>query len=176
MELVVLVNENDQDIGRAEKDAVHTTTTRLHRGFSLFLFNQTWEVMLTQRSRWKKAFPDIWTNTVCGHPRPDETAVAAAQRRLKEELGMVATTIEEVAPYRYQFTDQNGIMENEICPILVGRSYAYPKPNLNEVQDWKWLPWRVFLREIEETPESFSPWCREEAKIIEDKLQILKGL
>lgn len=172
MELVVLVDENNKEIGTAEKNAVHTTRTSLHRGFSVFLFNQNQELLLTQRSRWKKTFPGVWTNTVCGHPAPGESVVDAVKRRLKQELSIVPTEIKEVAPYRYRFADQNGIVENEICPILVAKSYAYPKPNLQEVERWKWVPWKVFLEEIRDFPNNYSPWCVEEARILSQFLKL----
>ena len=114
MEQVVLVDDNNQEIGTADKATVHTANTPLHRGFSLFLFNSQKELLLTQRALTKKTFPGIWTNTVCGHPAPGETPVDAAKRRIREELGIIVQEVKEVAPYRYRFADQNGIVENEI--------------------------------------------------------------
>ncbi len=185
-ELVVLVDEENNEIGTAEKSAVHTKNTPLHRGFSLFLFNGKGELLLTKRSSRKKTFPGVWTNTVCGHPGPGESAKDAALRRLKEELGMKRShlvrkqgeaLIREVAPYRYRFADRNGIVENEICPILVG--YLKPfitdtlppgdyviSPDPNEVDDWRWMRWEEFLEEIKKNPEMYSPWSREESLIV----------
>lgn len=187
-ELVVLVDEENNEIGTAEKSAVHTKNTPLHRGFSLFLFNGKGELLLTKRSSRKKTFPGVWTNTVCGHPGPGESAVDAAKRRLKEELGISLkrshlvrkqgeALIREVAPYRYRFADRNGIVENEICPILVG--YLKPfitdtlppgdyviSPDPNEVDDWRWMRWEEFLEEIKKNPEMYSPWSREESLIV----------
>src|SRR3990167_8891323 len=106
MEEVVLVDEKNSVLGTAPKDAVHTKNTPLHRGFSLFLFNSKKELLLTKRAQSKKAFPGVWTNTVCGHPEPEESAVDAALRRLEQELGLKRshlarqgeTLIREVAP------------------------------------------------------------------------------
>jgi len=169
MELVILVDEQNREIGTADKDTVHTSSTPLHRAFSLFLFNAKNELLLTQRSPTKKTFPGIWTNTVCGHLLPGETASTSAKRRLKEELGITASKISEVAPYRYRFADYNGIVENEICPILITYSNAYPQPNPQEIATWKWIPWRAFLQEIAAAPTQYSPWSVEEAHIIEQR-------
>ena len=87
MELVVLVDKNNKEIGTASKDTVHTVSTPLHRGFSLFLFNSRNEILLTKRSKSKKTFPGVWTNTVCGH-LPAGERVEAAKRRLNDELGL----------------------------------------------------------------------------------------
>ena len=119
-ELVVLVDKQNNQIGTADKDTVHTKTTPLHRAFSLFLFNSKNELLLTKRSSAKKTFPGVWTNTVCGHPAPEESTTDAAKRRLKDELGITGVDIAEVSMFQYRASDQNGIVENEICPITVG--------------------------------------------------------
>ena len=167
MEQVVLVNDQNEQIGTSTKEAVHRRDTPLHRGFSVFLFNSKKELLLTQRAETKATFPGIWTNTVCGHPAPGETSVEAAYRRLKEELGLTVLDIKEVSLYRYRFTDQNGIVENEICPVLIAKSDAYPAPNPREIAAWKWAPWTSFLEEIKAAPTKFSPWCSEEAILLQ---------
>jgi isopentenyl-diphosphate delta-isomerase len=177
MELVVLVDEQNNELGTRDKSEVHSNHTPLHRGLSLFLFNGKNELLLTRRAHTKKTFPGLWTNTVCGHPGPDEGVVDAARRRLNSELGIRNSDIRdlrEVAPYRYQFADANGIVENEICPILVAHGDVTPKPNTREVASWKWISWKDFLHEIELNPKSYSPWSVEEAKII-NSLHILDG-
>ena len=167
MESVILVDEENNEIGTAPKDTVHTTHTPLHRAFSLFIFNHKKELLLTYRADTKKTFPGVWTNSVCGHPGPGEHAVDAAKRRLADELGITGTDVKEVSPYRYRFADKNGIVENEICPILVATFDGNPKPNPDEVGQWKWMDWEKFLSEIQNNPDVYSPWSREEAKILE---------
>jgi isopentenyl-diphosphate delta-isomerase len=169
LELVVLVDEQNNPIGTMSKEKVHTFTTPLHRGFSLFIFNRTHELLLTRRSDTKQTFPDVWTNTVCGHPAPNEDVIAAAKRRLKDELGIIADDIKVIAPYRYRYADIHGIVENEICPILVGHIQGDPVPNHREVADWKWIGWREFLVEVENIPDKYSPWSKEEAAILQQK-------
>lgn len=168
MEQVVLVDEKNREIGTADKTTVHTKNTPLHRGFSLWLFNSRNELLLTQRSFAKKTFPGVWTNTICGHPGPKEAVEKAAQRRLREELGIYEfRNLRIIAPYRYKFADENGIVENEICPILVGYWDGESKPNPQEVENWKWVNWEEWLKEIKKNPQNWSPWSVEEAKILE---------
>lgn len=171
MELVVLVDEKNQEIGTAPKEAVHTTDTPLHRAFSLFLFNSKKELLLAQRAFSKKTFPGVWSNTVCGHPAPGESVVGAAKRRLHDELGidLDLKQFQEVAPYRYRFVDQNGIVENEVCPIVVAVSDATPNLNPHEVQSSQWISWEQFLKEIAVDPKKYSPWSVEEATLLEEK-------
>lgn len=173
-ELVVLVDEKNCELGTAPKATVHTKDTPLHRGFSLFIFNPKGELLLTRRALTKKTFPGVWTNTVCGHPGVGERPLAAAKRRLQEELGMIADDIEEVTVYRYQFADVNGIMENEICPVFLGYSDMDPKPDPAEAGEWKWMDWQDFLEAIQLTPDIFSPWCREEALFVAKALYMTR--
>ncbi len=171
MEQVVLVDEQNQETGIAEKDTVHTKNTPLHRAFSLFLFNSKNELLLTQRAYTKKAFPGVWTNTVCGHPRLGETEVDASKRRLKDELGIEVEEVQLVGPYRYRFTDTNGVVENEFCPVHIAFSDQEPYPHPKEVAAWKWLPWSKFLDDIKTHPEVYSPWSIEEAELVDRYLQ-----
>jgi isopentenyl-diphosphate Delta-isomerase len=169
MELVVLVDEQNNPIGTAPKSDVHTNNTPLHRAFSLFIFNNKKQLLITKRAHSKKAFPGVWTNTVCGHPGVEESTVHAAERRLKEEMGIEGIEIKEVAPYRYRFADKSGIVENEICPILVGYFNGDPKPIPTEVDEWKWIDWQTFLQESNNHSEIYSPWSIEEAVILQQK-------
>jgi len=166
MEYVVLVDEQDNPIGTAEKESVHSDHTPLHRGFSVFLFNAHKELLVTRRSDKKKTFPSIWTNSVCGHPSPDESYADAARRRLSMELGYDGIDVRYVGPYHYRFADNNGIIENEICPIFIAYTNTDPVTNPDEIDGWEWVAWDEFLTDINNNPQVYSPWCREEAKYI----------
>jgi isopentenyl-diphosphate delta-isomerase len=162
-ELVVLVDEQNNVLGTMPKAAVHTTDTKLHRGFSLFVFNAKGELLITKRAMSKKTFPGVWSNTVCGHPAPGERPQDAAVRRLKEELEMTLNSIEFVTDYRYRFSDANGIVENEICPVFWGMSNDVPQANPFEIEAMQWIAWEEFLQDIQLYPEKYSPWSKEEA-------------
>src|SRR3989344_1050317 len=165
-EEVVLVDEENTVLGTMPKDGAHGSKTPLHRGFSLFLFDREGRLLLQQRSHTKKTWPLVWSNSVCGHPALDETNVDAAGRRLAYELGMKAAHIEEVAPYRYTFV-RDGVMENEVCPILVGFTDDEPRPNKDEVEAVRWVAWPEFLAELKVRPGFYSRWCEEEARILD---------
>ena len=86
-EYVILVDEQDNDIGVMEKMKAHQDGL-LHRAFSVFIFNDKEELLLQQRAFSKYHSGGLWTNTCCSHPRPNETIKDAANRRLFEEMGM----------------------------------------------------------------------------------------
>ena len=164
-EEVVLVDEKNNVLGTMPKSFVHGATTPLHRGFSLFLFDRDGRLLLQRRSHTKKTWPLVWSNSVCGHPALHESNSEAAKRRLSYELGMQAKHIEEVAPYRYTFV-RDGVMENEVCPILVGFTDDEPRPNKDEIEAVRWVAWPEFLREIEAQKGAYTEWSAEEARIL----------
>jgi len=98
IELVVLVDDADTEIGTMPKSEVHTLDTPLHRAFSLFLFRKSdGKLLLQQRSHAKKTWPLVWSNTCCGHPGPGEERIDAVARRLGRELGMQADMLRFVS-------------------------------------------------------------------------------
>jgi isopentenyl-diphosphate delta-isomerase len=85
-EEVILVNENDEQIGAMPKMEAHQKAL-LHRAFSVFVLNEKGETMLQQRAGHKYHSPLLWTNTCCSHQRVGETNIQAGKRRLQEEMG-----------------------------------------------------------------------------------------
>lgn len=166
-ELIVLVDNDGRPIATAEKLASHHGSTPLHLGFSCFVFNRSGDLLITQRALSKKVWPGVWTNSVCGHPGPNESMEHAIRRRLEYELGMGATELVCALPdYRYQTPPFRGIIENEICPVYLGRTLEEPKPNSEEVSAYKWISWKVFLSSINNNRESYSYWSIDEAMLL----------
>jgi len=166
-ELIVLMNSAGNPIGTAEKSASHHGSTPLHLGFSCFIFNRKGDLLITQRASIKKVWPGVWTNSVCGHPGPNESMEHAIRRRLDYELGMGARDFACALPhYRYQTPPFRHIVENEICPVYLGRTDDEPNPNREEVAAWQWIAWESFLWNIKEHPERYSFWSIEEAKLL----------
>lgn len=166
-EYVILINDANVPIGTARKDRVHHGETPLHRGFSLFIFNPSGEILLQQRSSRKKTFPGIWSNSCCGHPQPGESAVDGAKRRAEDELGLVLTDVHEIiSDYRYR-SEMNGVVENEICPILIGFTHHTPRINKEEVEAIRWISWIEWLEEIQRNPQGYSSWSVEETRLLD---------
>ena len=165
-EYVILVDEQNNPIGTAKKSEVHNTITPLHRAFSCFIFNDKNELLLQQRAGCKKTWPLVWSNSVCGHPKLDESNSEATIRRSCDELGVLVSDILEISPYRYR-ASRFGIEENEICPILVARVASSVDKNIEEVEDTLWISWTNWLDEIVKNKEKYSVWCVEETELLD---------
>jgi len=163
---VVLVDEHNNVLGIAPKLVTHNRNTPLHRGFSVFLFNSKGKLLLQKRGSKKKTWPLTWSNSCCGHPKLNESNLNAAKRRVKFELGIDPNNILEILPNFSYKAEMNGIVENELCPVLIAFTKSEPKPNKNDVEDFKWIDWQKFIEDIKRNPDTYSPWCRQEAKLL----------
>ena len=166
-ELIVLVDDDGAAIGTMPKRLVHSGETPLHRAFSAYLFDDAGRLLVTRRAEEKATFPGLWTNTVCGHPGPEEDDAAAIARRAGDELGLEVGDLRPALPgYRYR-AEFRGVVENEVCPVYLGRFDGTPSPDPAEVGDWELLDWPAFRRRLESEGDAWSPWCREQARLIE---------
>lgn len=162
-ELVVLLNDEGEPVGTADKRVVHTAETPLHLGFSCHLVNDAGEVLLTRRALAKLTWPGVWTNSFCGHPAPGEPLEDAVRRRARDELGTTVEAVRLALPdFRYRAVDAGGVVENEVCPVLVARSAAPLDPRADEIAEHAWIPLRALVDAVEAAPFAFSPWLVEE--------------
>jgi len=165
-DVVVYAAEDGRAIGTAPKPSAHDHETRLHKAFSVFLFNGKGELLLQQRALNKKTWPGVWSNSCCGHLMLHESVEHAARRRIKDELGLRATDLRTVLPaFRYR-AERDGVVENELCPVLVGFVNEQPRPNAEEVNDIRWVPWDDFIVQVADPANGYSPWAREEVELL----------
>jgi isopentenyl-diphosphate delta-isomerase len=166
-ELIVLVDDDGTAIGTLPKPLVHHGETPLHRAFSAYLFDDAGRLLVTRRAEGKSTFPGMWTNTVCGHPGPGEDDAAAIARRADFELGLTVVDLRPALPgYRYR-AEFRGVVENEICPVYLGRFSGMPVPDPAEVGEWQLIDWAAFRGRQDSEGDAWSPWCREQTRLIE---------
>ena len=162
-ENVILVNENDEQIGLMEKIEAHEKAL-LHRAFSVFILNDKGELMLQQRALDKYHSPGLWTNTCCSHQREGESNISAGKRRLQEEMGFV-TELAEAVSFIYKAPFDNGLTEHEYDHVMIGTYNDAPEINPDEVASWKWMEIQAVKDDISENPDEYTAWF----KIIFDK-------
>ncbi|MBD78410.1 MAG: isopentenyl-diphosphate delta-isomerase [Crocinitomicaceae bacterium] len=157
-EYVILVDDKDNAIGRMEKYEAHSKGV-LHRAFSIFLFNKNGELLLQQRAECKYHSANLWSNTCCGHPRPDEPTTIAANRRLMEELG-IECKLSETFNFTYEAKMENGLIEHELDHVFIGDFSENCHPNPREVKAWVYVPLDVIEHDINHFPNKYSEWFK----------------
>ncbi|MEM6865227.1 MAG: isopentenyl-diphosphate Delta-isomerase [Bacteroidota bacterium] len=157
-ENVILVNEDDQPIGLMPKMEAHEKAL-LHRAFSVFVLNDSGEIMLQQRAADKYHSPLLWTNTCCSHQRDGEGNIEAGKRRLREEMGF-SVELKELFSFIYKAPFDNGLTEHELDHVLIGRYNGLPKINKEEVADWKWMHSTQIHSDILKNPDNYTAWFK----------------
>ncbi len=157
-EYVILVDENDNEIGVMEKMQAHEEGL-LHRAFSIFIFNEKEELLLQQRALSKYHSGGLWTNTCCSHPRPNETIKDAAHRRLFEEMG-ISCELNIKTNFIYKTPFENGLTEHELDYVLIGTTNQKPMINKEEVESYQWKSMNDIKKELMSETDKYTSWFK----------------
>lgn len=171
-ELVVLLDPRGRAVGTTAKAGVHHNDTPLHLAFSCYVVDPLGRLLVTRRALGKTVFPGLWTNTLCGHPMPGESLVEALRRRALGELGMRLgrRQVDLVLPEFGYRAEMDGVVEHEMCPVLLARVEEEPRlcPDEREVEDTAWMPWTAFVDAVLGGAPGWSPWCREQVQQLQE--------
>jgi isopentenyl-diphosphate delta-isomerase len=158
MEQVILVDTDDREIGSMEKMQAHRLG-KLHRAFSILVFNSKGELMLQKRAKTKYHSGGLWTNTCCSHPKPGEPIQQTMRRKLRQEMG-----IEVDLRFRFKFIYkvdlENNLIEHEIDHVFVGTYDGPPVLNKHEAEDWRFDSMSKIRGEINREPDNFTAWFK----------------
>ena len=158
MEYVILVDKDDNDLGQMEKMQAHIEA-KLHRAFSVFIFNSNKEMMLQKRASHKYHSGGLWTNACCSHPRPGESSVKAAHRRLVEEMGFDCDITEKFT-FLYKRALDNDLTEHELDHVFTGHYEGEVKLNEDEVEDWQFISLDDLKNSLQNDPQLYTEWFR----------------
>jgi len=158
-EFVILVDENDNQIGTEEKVKCHLPNGKLHRAFTALLFDKDGNLVLTRRAKEKMLWPSDWDGTFASHPRESETYVSSGERRMPEELG-IEGKLDYLHKFEYHVPYKDVGSENEICGTLIGiiDKASEPKEIEGEIDEIKWISAKELLSELKTNPEIYCPW------------------
>jgi isopentenyl-diphosphate delta-isomerase len=158
-EFLILVDENDNPIGTEEKVKCHLPNGKLHRAFTVLLFDRNHRLLLTRRSETKMLWPGDWDGTVASHPRKTETYVSSAERRLPEEIG-ASCKLDYLFKFEYHVPYKDIGSENEICGTLIGivSDDFQMKLVKDEISEIKWISENELFSDIMKNPETYCPW------------------
>lgn len=160
-EQLILVDDQDREIGARSKSECHQGDGILHRAFSIFVFNENDELLVQQRGADKPLWPGYWSNTCCSHPRRGESMDEAVSRRLFQELGFTTPLI---YLYKFKYQAQYGAVgsEHEYCWVYYGRYDGAVDANAAEIDDWRFVAIDELERELDAAPQQFTPWFKME--------------
>lgn len=157
MSSVVLTNSREL----CDKIEAHAKGLQ-HYAFSIMIFNDRDEVLLSQRAFTKYHSGGLWSNACCGHPlRVDSLSSIRkeAQQRLFEELGF-STALQ----YKYSFEYNKKctpLIENELDYVFEGKILDYIiNPNKEEVNEIKWIALDDLPRDMEMHPDIYTSWFK----------------
>lgn len=168
-ESLILVDEDDREIGTLSKGDAHDGDGILHRAFSIFLFDEQGRLLIQQRAPGKRLWPGYWANSCCSHPRAGETLDIATQRRLTEELGLTAN-LEFIYKFRYQARYRDLGSEHELCSVFTGRtSESAVRPNPSEIAQHRFVPVDEVDQLVKNRNTSIAPWFRMEWRVLRGK-------
>lgn len=165
---VILVDSYGNDIGSCEKLDAHRRGL-LHRAFSVFLFNDSSQLLLQKRATEKYHSAGLWSNTCCSHPNPGEETLAAAQRRLGEEMGLTCD-LKEICSITYR-VKLGHLIEHEYDHVYFGKCNEDPRPDPKEVESYKWTTLDSLRVAMEARPNEFTYWLK---VIVTEKWSTLK--
>ncbi|WP_297090502.1 isopentenyl-diphosphate Delta-isomerase [uncultured Draconibacterium sp.] len=168
MEKVILVDKNDQVLGEMGKMEAHVKG-ELHRAISVFIVNTKGQWLLQQRAFNKYHSSGLWSNTCCSHPFPSEDSIEAANRRLREEMGM-ATGLKKIFDFTYKEVLENELTEHELDHVFIGQSDETPTPDADEVFAWKYIDFDQLDKEIIQNPDNYTVWFRKIYKRVNEYL------
>lgn len=159
-EQLILVDAHDNPIGFETKLRAHENGGKLHRAFSIFIFDGTGRMLLQRRAKKKYHFGGLWTNACCGHPKRGETLRDAAHARLWQEFGFHAEA-KELFSFVYRASDaKSGLTEYEFDHVFCGVFDGEPHPNPEEIEAWEWVDLEKLLIDLESNAHAYTPWFR----------------
>lgn len=168
MNRLILVDNNDVPIGTAEKMEAHEKAL-LHRAFSVFIFNSKGEMLLQQRAFEKYHSGGLWTNACCSHPYEGQDTLAAAEKRLQEEMGFTVPLIKAFT-FVYKAPFDNGLTEHEYDHVFTGVYDGAVNPDKEEVAACCFKTIGEIKTLLQQNPEDYTAWFKIAFPKIEDYL------
>lgn len=158
MNKLILVDEQDVPLGTVEKMEAHEKAL-LHRAFSVFIFNNKGEMLLQQRAISKYHSGGLWTNACCSHPYFGEDTLAAAEKRLQEEMGFT-TPLTKAFEFIYKAPFENGLTEHEYDHVFTGTYDGEILPDKTEVANFCFKNLAEIKTMLQQNPEQYTVWFK----------------
>lgn len=150
LERFPVVDGQDRLLGSAPRAEVHGNNLR-HRAVHILVFNHLGELFLQKRSRWKDRHPRLWDSSAAGHVDAEEDYDVAANRELREELG-VAAELTRVA--KLPASEKTG---QEFIWLYQARHDGPFELARSEIEYGEFFPTDVVSDWVKARPDDFAP-------------------
>lgn len=164
-----MVDQNDVPLGTIDKMEAHQKAL-LHRAFSVFIFNSKGQMLLQQRAKNKYHSAGLWTNACCSHPYQEQDTLAAAEKRLQEEMGFT-TSLTKTFEFVYKASFDNGLTEYEYDHVFTGKYDGEIVPDKSEVESFCFMDMDEIKTSIAAHPNKYTAWFKIAFPKLEDYLQ-----
>jgi isopentenyldiphosphate isomerase len=96
---LTIYNEQDEPVGEAYfKEMVEKGL--LHRVVLIIIKDKEGRILMQKRGPYVSTNPNRWDFSAAGYVNKDEDYLAAAERELKEEIGLINIQLKEIAYFR----------------------------------------------------------------------------
>ena len=174
-EKCILVDERDTVLGSDSKKNCHSMNGKLHRAFSVLLFNSRGEFLLQKRAGSKITFPSYWANACCSHPLYLDDEVNggigvknAAIRKMEQELGvqngvLSPNDFELMTRMHYEARFNEKWIEREMDYLLILKKDLELNPNPNEIEEVRFFDIEGldnFIKNAKKNGNKIGPWFK----------------
>lgn len=145
-EILDLVNENDEVIGRERRSVIYEEEKTNFRVVNIFVKNSIGQLWIPRRTARKKLFPNHLDLSAAGHVTSGETYIEAACKEVAEEanIDLYELGYKEVG----YFTPRDGV--SAFMKVYEVRYEQTPEYNLDDFSESYWLFPGELIQRIEE--------------------------
>lgn len=172
MEIFDIINEDGVVIGSAPRKECHGDPSLLHRAVHVVVIHPgTGDILLQKRTLTKDIQPGKWDTAVGGHLDCGEQYEDAALREMKEELGLVVSSDQNLI-YLFDSQIRNAVESENIRVYAIRHSGPFT-PQVSEVESVRFWTHSELLAAIELDDERFTPNLKQEIPQLMSVLHLL---
>jgi isopentenyl-diphosphate delta-isomerase len=135
----------------------------LHRAFSLIEIDPESNLILMQRrSKSKRSFPGLWTNSVCSHFTVQQDPLQTIKERYQAEWGAELLYQPRIIGRIVYKASSKDTVENEVDHVYTVPLDSRERRNydLREIGDFKVDKLGRILDDVKNRPDKYTPWFR----------------
>ncbi len=133
-EILDIVNEKGEIIGKAHRSEIHGNNKLLHRVVHVLVLNRKGDILLQKRSMNKDVAPGRWDTSVGGHVNEGESIQEALERETMEELGIKPEEVRFLYTYIHTNPYESELVYTHEC--LHEGPFKYDKEEIEELRFW----------------------------------------